>query len=200
MAHSMKEVINVDGKKVLVKNDIFTWSNLISFSRVLVTIPIIYLHYENNREVTLLVTLLIFYGAISDYLDGWVARLRNEVSELGKILDPVADKVMAFFLFFYTVWLGWIPLWFFVIGVVRDMFIMMGSGYIKSKRGKVAMSTMSGKISVNVLAVYWIAVFFFRDAATLHTILMIASLAFMIISFVHYFYRYKMILEGAEYN
>lgn len=200
MAHSMKEVINVDGKKVLVKNDIFTWSNLISFSRVLVTIPIIYLHYENNREVTLLVTLLIFYGAISDYLDGWVARLRNEVSELGKILDPVADKVMAFFLFFYTVWLGWIPLWFFVVGVIRDMLIMMGSGYIKSKRGKVAMSTMSGKISVNVLALYWIAVFFFREAATLHTILMIASLACMIISFVHYFYRYKMILEGAEYN
>ncbi|CAN5143309.1 CDP-alcohol phosphatidyltransferase family protein [soil metagenome] len=196
----MKEVINVDGKKVLVKNDIFTWSNLISFSRVLVTIPIIYLHYENNREVSLLVTLLILYGAFSDYLDGWVARLRDEVSELGKILDPVADKVMAFFLFFYTVWLGWIPLWFFVVGVIRDMFIMMGSGYIKSKRGKVAMSTMSGKISVNVLALYWISVFFFREAVTIHTILMLASLAMMIVSFVHYFYRYKMILEGADFN
>lgn len=196
----MKEVINVDGKKVLVRDDIFTWSNLISFSRVLVTIPIIYLHYENNREISLLVTLLIFYGALSDYLDGWVARLRNEISELGKILDPVADKMMAFSLFFYTVWLGWIPLWFFVVGVIRDLFIMLGSGYIKSKRGRVAMSTMSGKISVNVLALYWISVFFFREATSIHTILMMASLAMMIISFVHYFYRYKMILEGADFN
>ncbi len=196
----MKEVINVDGKKVLVRDDIFTWSNLISFSRVLVTIPIIYLHYENNREISLLVTLLIFYGALSDYLDGWVARLRNEISELGKILDPVADKVMAFFLFFYTVWLGWIPLWFFVVGVIRDLFIIMGSGYIKSKRGKVAMSTMTGKISVNVLALYWISVFFFREATSIHSILMMASLAMMIVSFVHYFYRYKMILEGADFN
>lgn len=196
----MKEVINVDGKKVLVRDDIFTWSNLISFSRVLVTIPIIYLHYENNREISLLVTLLIFYGAISDYLDGLVARLKNEVSELGKILDPVADKVMAFFLFFYTVWLGWIPLWFFIVGVKRDMLIMIGSAYIKSKRGKVAMSTMSGKISVSLLALYWISVFFFRGAATIHTILMLASLAMMIVSFVHYFYRYKMILEGADFN
>lgn len=196
----MNEVINVDGKKVLVRDDIFTWSNLISFSRVLVTIPIIYLHYENNREISLLVTLLIFYGALSDYLDGWVARLRNEISELGKILDPVADKVMAFFLFFYTVWLGWIPLWFFVVGVIRDLFIMLGSGYIKSKRGRVAMSTMSGKISVNVLALYWISVFFFQEATSIHAILMMASLAMMIISFVHYFYRYKMILEGADFN
>ena len=196
----MKEVINVDGKKVLVRNDIFTWSNLISLSRVLVTVPIIYLHYQNNKEMTTLIVILIMYGVISDYLDGLVARKRNEISELGKILDPVADKVMAFFLFFYTVWLGWIPFWFFIIGVIRDICIMTGSGYIKSRRGKVAMSTMSGKISVNVLALYWIAVFFFQQAATVHNVLMIASLIMMAISFVHYFYRYKMILEGAEFN
>jgi len=196
----MKEVINVDGKKVLVRDDIFTWSNLISFSRVLVTIPIIYLHYENQKEVNYLVTLLVAYGALSDYLDGLVARLRNEISELGKILDPVADKVMAFMLFFYTVMLGWIPLWFFLIGVVRDLLIMMGSAYIKKKRGRVAMSTMSGKISVNVLALYWISVFFFPDALIAHNFFMMASLVLMAFSFVDYFYRYKMILEGAEFN
>lgn len=196
----MKEVIHVDGKKVLVRHDIFTWSNLISFTRVLVTIPIIYVHYQNNKEVTQLVTLLIVYGAISDYLDGLVARLRNEISELGKMLDPIADKVMAFFLFFYTVWLGWIPLWFFLIGVVRDLLIMIGSWYIKKERGKVAMSTMSGKISVNVLGLYWMSEFFFPDAGNAHDILMICSLIIMAISFVDYFYRYKMILDGAEFN
>lgn len=196
----MKEVIHVDGKKVLVRNDIFTWSNLISFTRVLVTVPIIYIHYQNNKEVSQLVTILIIYGAISDYLDGLVARLRNEISELGKMLDPIADKVMAFLLFVYTVWLGWIPLWFFLIGVVRDLLIMLGSWYIKKERGKVAMSTMSGKISVNVLGMYWMSVFFFPDAGDAHVILMICSLIIMAISFVDYFYRYKMILDGAEFN
>lgn len=196
----MKEVINVDGKKVLVRNDIFTWSNLISLTRVLVTIPIIYVHYTNNQEINFLVTILIAYGVLSDYLDGLVARLRNEISELGKMLDPIADKMMAFMLFFYTVMLGWIPVWFFVIGVSRDLLIMLGSGYIKKKRGKVAMSTMSGKISVNVLAFYWISVFFYPGASEIHIILMMCSLVIMAISFVDYFYRYKMILEGAEFN
>ena len=196
----MKEVIHVDGKKVLVRNDIFTWSNLISLTRVLVSVPIIYIHYQNNKEVTQLVTILIIYGAISDYLDGLVARLRNEISELGKMLDPIADKVMAFLLFFYTVWLGWIPLWFFLIGVVRDLLIILGSWYIKKERGKVAMSTMSGKISVNVLGLYWMSVFFFPEAGDAHMILMISSLIIMAISFVDYFYRYKMILDGAEFN
>ena len=196
----MKEVIHVDGKKVLVRNDIFTWSNLISLTRVLVSVPIIYIHYQNNKEVTQLVTILIIYGAISDYLDGLVARLRNEISELGKMLDPIADKVMAFLLFFYTVWLGWIPLWFFLIGVVRDLLIMLGSWYIKKERGKVAMSTMSGKISVNVLGLYWMSVFFFPDAGNVHLILMISSLIMMGVSFIDYFHRYKLILDGAEFN
>lgn len=196
----MREVINVDGKKVLVRDDIFTWSNLISLTRVLVALPIIYLHYENQKEINYLILGLIFYGVISDYLDGLVARVRDEISELGKILDPVADKIMAFVLFFYTVWLGWIPLWFFAIGIARDVLIMMGSWYIKRERGKVAMSTMSGKVSVNVLALYWLSVFFFPDQASIHIVLMMASLVVMVISFIDYFYRYKLILEGAEYN
>lgn len=109
----MQETSNIDGKKVLVRDDIFTWSNLISFTRVIVVIPIIYLHIQNNYQVNTAIWALIIYGAISDYLDGLVARWRNEISELGKVLDPIADKLMAFFLFLYTVVLGWIPLWYF---------------------------------------------------------------------------------------
>lgn len=196
----MGEKSNIDGKKVIVKDDILTWSNFISLSRVLVVIPVIWIHSENEREVHALIWALIGYGIFSDYLDGLVARLRDEISELGKVLDPVADKLMAFFLFFYTVVIGWIPVWFFVVGVIRDLLIMAGSAQIKKRRGKVAMSIMSGKISVNVLAAYWIAVFFFRDAVVIHEWLMYLSLLVMIYSFVNYVIRYRQILGGAEFN
>ncbi len=196
----MREAANIDGKKLLVKDDIFTWSNLISLSRVLLVIPIIYLHMQNNYQVNTAIVLLIIYGVVSDFLDGFVARWRDEISELGKVLDPVADKLMAFFLFLYTVVIGWIPVWYFVIGVARDLLIMAGSGHIKRKRGKVAMSIMSGKISVNVMAIYWLAVFFLRDATELHYYLMLISVAFMIYSFFEYVVRYKRILEGADFN
>ncbi|TVQ01453.1 MAG: CDP-alcohol phosphatidyltransferase family protein [Balneolaceae bacterium] len=196
----MNEAANVDGKKVLVKDDIFTWSNLISFSRVLVVIPIIWLHIENDYTVNKLIIFLICYGVLSDYLDGLVARWFDEISELGKTLDPVADKLMAFFLFFYTVILGWIPLWYFVVGVIRDLLIMAGSAHIKKRRGKVAMSIMSGKVSVNIMAVYWLSVFFLRDMQTLHTVLMIISVLFMVYSFIDYVIRYRKIIEGADFN
>tara|TARA_R100001143_G_scaffold63560_1_gene71894 strand:- start:108 stop:698 length:591 start_codon:yes stop_codon:yes gene_type:complete len=196
----MREAINIDGKKLVVKNHIITWSNFISLTRVLVVVPVIYIHMNNDYEINYAIVLLIIYGVISDYLDGLVARWRNEISELGKVLDPIADKLMAFFLFLYTVMLGWIPVWYFALGVSRDLLIMTGSGYIKKKRGKVAMSIMSGKISVNIMAFYWISIFFFREATDVHFWLMIASVAFMIYSFINYVIRYKKIIDGAEFN
>lgn len=191
---------NIDGKKVLVRNYIFTWSNLISFTRVLVAAPVIYLHIENDYEVNAAIVALILYGGISDYFDGLVARWRNEISELGKMLDPIADKLMAFFLFLYTVLIGWIPIWYFFLGVTRDLMIMWGSARIKKKRGKVAMSIMSGKISVNGMALYWLSVFFFPEAAQVHTFLMILSVILMVYSFIEYTIRYNKIMAGAEFN
>lgn len=192
---------NIDGKKVLVTNEIFTWSNLISFSRVLVVAPIIFLHIQNDYEANTAIVILIIYGVISDYFDGLVARLRNERSELGKMLDPVADKLMAFFLFLYTVfYLQWIPVWYFILGVTRDLLIMWGSARIKKKRGKVAMSIMSGKISVNGMALYWLSVFFFPEATQIHLYLMILSILLMVYSFIEYTLRYRKIMAGAEFN
>src|SRR5690625_2324572 len=84
---------NIDGGRISVKNHIFTWSNLLSVSRLFIAFPIIYLHIRNDYNVNATITILILFGIFSDYLDGWVARKRNEVSELGKILDPVSDKM-----------------------------------------------------------------------------------------------------------
>jgi CDP-diacylglycerol--glycerol-3-phosphate 3-phosphatidyltransferase len=194
------KLTNIDGEKISVKDHVFTWPNFISLTRLLIVVPVIYLHMRNNFQVDFVITLLIVYGIFSDYLDGLVARTTDEVSELGKMLDPVADKLLAFFLFAYTVWLGWIPVWYFVIGVVRDLMIMAGSAYIKRIRGKVAMAVMSGKISVNIMGIYWVSVFFLRDATDLHTFLMIVSVFMMVFSFIHYLHRFNQIRKGADFN
>lgn len=196
----MPETFNIDQQKVDVKQDLFTWSNFISFTRILVAFPIIYLHYHNGQQITWVITALVIYGIFSDYLDGFVARKTNQISEWGKILDPVADKICAFVLFFYAVYIGLIPLWFFIIEIARDAFIMAGSLYIQQLRGKVAMAVMSGKISVNVLGLYWLAEFFYPGATAAHEMLMGASLALMIFSFFDYLHRFNLIRKGVEFN
>lgn len=196
----MAKPYNIDRKKLEVKQDLFTWSNAISASRILVALPIVYLHYTNGQQITWVITALVFYGIVSDYLDGFIARRNNEITEWGKILDPLADKVCAFILFLYVVYLGLIPLWFFLVEVIRDAVIMSGSLYIKKLRGKVAMAVMSGKISVNVLGLYWLSVFFYPQAEAVHLMLMGASLAVMIFSLFDYLHRFNEIRKGVEFN
>ncbi|MEP0006245.1 MAG: CDP-alcohol phosphatidyltransferase family protein [Balneola sp.] len=191
---------NIDGKAVQVSGRVFTLSNLISFSRFLVAIPVIYLHIQNDYQYDATIIVLILYAGISDYLDGLVARKTNTVSEVGKMIDPISDKLCAAALFIYTVWLGWVPLWFLILNVFRDSFIMIGSSFIKIKYGKVAMSILSGKIAVNVLALYWLAVFFFRDAEQVHNWLLYICTFIMIYSFFDYFNRYRKIMRGAKFN
>ena len=196
----MAETFNIDQQDVDVKKDLFTWSNFISFTRILIAVPVVYLHYTNGQQITWVITALVLYGIISDYLDGFVARLTNQVSEWGKILDPVADKICAFILFLYAVYIDIIPLWFFMIEIARDAVIMGGSLYIQQLRGKVAMAVMSGKISVNVLGLYWLSVFFYPDTIAAHQMLMGASLALMFFSFIDYLHRFNLIRQGVEFN
>ncbi len=149
---------------------------------------------------TWVVNAFIIYGIVSDYLDGLFARKMNEISELGKVLDPMADKVAAFLLFLYIVVIGEVPWLFFVFMVFRDACIMSGSLYIRKKRGKVPMSIMSGKITLNIIVLYWLSVFYFPQHIQAHIILMWISLAFMIYSFGDYFLRFYKILKGANFN
>ncbi len=74
---------------------IFTIPNILTLYRLLLA-PILYLSIsEGMRDVTLLVFIL---SGVSDLLDGFFARHMGQVSDLGKILDPVADKLTYFFI------------------------------------------------------------------------------------------------------
>ena len=196
----MEQTKNIDGKTVTVKQTLFTWSNLISVSRILIVVPVIYIHYQNGQQVNWVVTALIIYGFLSDYLDGFVARKLNEISEWGKVLDPIADKLAAFLLFVYTVYIDLIPLWFLIVEVARDALILCGSIYIQKTHGKVAMAVMSGKWSVNALAGYWMSAFFFPDLINVQYFFMGISLALMFLSLIDYFKRFVEIQKGAEFN
>jgi phosphatidylglycerophosphate synthase len=194
----MSHIDFVDKKKLIVSNKYITLANFFSVSRVLVAPFIIWEHMINGASV--MFTVLVAYAIISDYLDGWAARLNDEITEFGKIADPIADKLLAGILFIYAAWLGLIPLWFVWACVIRDLLILIGSIYIGKTRGKVAMSVMSGKIFVNFLAVYWLLVMFFPLKLGLITIVFISTSTLLLTSFIEYFVRFIRIVRGAEFN
>jgi len=195
-----KEPTFIDEKKVNVRKILLTWSNLISISRILATFPIIWLHQQMGQTAMPWITLLILYIIVSDYLDGLIARLTNQISEWGKMLDPIADKVAALILFLYVFSLGSIPTPFLIFAIIRDLFIMSGSALIRHRAGKVPMSVWSGKIAVNVLSAYWLVVFYRPEWVKLGDILLGATVSIMLYSFFDYFHRFYLILKGADFN
>ena len=98
--------------------------NLISFGRICVVPIIIWLIIQNSL---LLAFWLTVAAAISDALDGIVAKRFNCVTTLGAFLDPVADKTLLVSLFLVLGHEGYIAIWLVILVVFRDLLIVGGA-------------------------------------------------------------------------
>jgi CDP-diacylglycerol---glycerol-3-phosphate 3-phosphatidyltransferase len=107
------------------------------------------------------VGLLIFLTAVAtDFLDGWLARRRGEITTLGTLLDPIADKLLISAAFISLVELGLAPAWMVVVVIGRE-FAVSGLRAIASQRGiviaasgwgKAKMATQIAAVSLLILA------------------------------------------------
>lgn len=141
-------------------NKIYTKSNLISFVRLLLVAPTIYFisNIPEHDEYRFIVLSLFLLAYLSDLLDGYLARKYNEISELGKIIDPLADKVFVIAIVFQLFLSGEItPLYFWII-VSRDILILLGGVFVTYITGKVLPSNLLGKITVASIGMFLLVV------------------------------------------
>ncbi|MGI9621936.1 MAG: CDP-alcohol phosphatidyltransferase family protein, partial [Acidimicrobiales bacterium] len=100
------------------RSQVLTWPNLISLVR-LACIPLfVWLLLGEERRVAA-GALLAVLGA-TDWVDGYVARRFNQVSEVGKILDPTADRLMFLVAMIAMLIDGSVPIWFGILTLVRE--------------------------------------------------------------------------------
>jgi cardiolipin synthase (CMP-forming) len=98
--------------------------NLICLLRIALIWPTIDALYAGDYWTSL---LLVFICAVSDGLDGWLAKRFNWQSHLGKILDPLADKLLLVALFLAATWINLLPWWLTAVAVGRDVMIGFGA-------------------------------------------------------------------------
>ncbi len=140
-----------------MNNKVWTISNIISLIRILMSIPFgIAIYYDEKLLVGGLIVLMV----ISDYADGYLARKFNQISELGKILDPIGDKMAVAAAGIAMLLTSVLSTWY--IGVVfgRDLIILLGGLWAKGKLGYIIPSNKTGKIAVNILALQLILAFY----------------------------------------
>ncbi len=133
-------------------NRFFTISNLLSISRALLAIPFALVMLSDSPNATVWGIVILAVAALTDKFDGVLARKFNEVTEWGKILDPLADKIGMGIVAITLVMLKLVPLWFVIALVARDLLILAGGIYVKKKKGVVLQSNQLGKWTIGVIA------------------------------------------------
>ncbi|HXR19257.1 MAG TPA: CDP-alcohol phosphatidyltransferase family protein [Steroidobacteraceae bacterium] len=130
--------------------------NLICVLRIVLIWPIVVSLEQGAYPRTL---LLFFIAALSDGLDGFLAKRYHWTSELGKILDPLGDKLLLVAVFLVATWYGLIPRSLTIVAVARDVMIGLGALVYRIGWGPLHGRPMiSSKINTLVQLLYVLAV------------------------------------------
>ena len=126
-------------------------SNLLSLFRLILAVPI---SIALMLEHPFIAFILGIFAFISDYLDGYYARKLNQVTEIGKIIDPLADKIVVISVVLVLFLQEKFPLSVGIAIIIRDILILLGGILLKKKLGYVLPSNFAGKLTVTIIAVY----------------------------------------------
>ena len=169
-------------------NKILTISNFITFLRMFSGIPLIlFLERMNiSNEYFYYSIYVVLFIVISDVLDGYIARKTNTVSSLGKILDPVADKICLMCVLVYLIDIYHIPfLVFFILLSIRDVVLISYTVYLILYRNIVTQANNWGKFFI-FITMLMIVFHLYNLNSFIATILYMASISLLIISMVVY--------------
>ena len=108
----------------------------------LIFIPCIMVSMFNNSWLA--ATIFFVLASVTDVIDGMLARSRNEVSWLGTILDPIADKLMLTVVYIGLVYGEFIPvplpLWFLILVIVNEVVLISGAAYFSLFKQQIPIS------------------------------------------------------------
>jgi CDP-diacylglycerol--glycerol-3-phosphate 3-phosphatidyltransferase len=181
--------------------DLFKISNLLSIFRLLLAIPFwILLDNFDNQSIRYFAAGLCLFAAFTDILDGYFARKLNQVTELGKIVDPLADKVVIGVIILKLFLIGEVSLFLFLLIIGRDVLILIGGLFIAKKIGWVIPSNIIGKITVISISLLLLLIIIGIDRSEIvFELFYHSSIALIFISLIMYsFNAYKKIKNVNE--
>ena len=121
------------------------WANRITLSRLGLTVVFV-LALNSSWQYARTTALVIFLIAgLTDFVDGEIARRYGNVTNFGKLMDPLVDKIMTMSAFVCLVSLGSIPAWAVIVILSRE-FLITGLRLIAAVRGKVLAAERLGKL------------------------------------------------------
>ena len=136
------------------KENLFNIPNCLCFFRILLIPVFLYVYFKSEYEYHYVIAALVLVlSGLSDFFDGFIARKYDMVTEFGKLIDPIADKLTQFTVAFVLVYTySWMWLLLLII-VLKDGMLALGGLYLYEKGAKVQGASWWGKISTAIFDV-----------------------------------------------
>jgi len=142
-------------------------ANKLTLSRIVLTVFFMVFLFSRGLIFNVLALVTFAVATWTDFLDGYFAKRRNQTSDFGKFMDPIADKVLTISAFLAFVEMKLVPAWIVLIIVLRE-FIITGLRLIALAKGEVLEAEMAGKHkTVSQMVSIYVILFFivFKQAS-----------------------------------
>jgi CDP-diacylglycerol--glycerol-3-phosphate 3-phosphatidyltransferase len=170
-------------------------ANKLTMLRVIM-IPLFLVALYLQFSAHMLVALGIFIlASVTDFVDGYVARHYNQITDFGKFMDPLADKLLVTSAMLWFVEVGQMPAWALLIVIARE-FAVSGLRMVAAPKGLVIAAAWSGKIKTASTMVC-ICLMLLPIPAVLNLICVAVILVTTVWSGVEYFVKNRKVFDGA---
>ena len=184
-------------KKIIKKNEIFTIPNILSMFRLILIPVIVWLYYVDENHYGMLGVIAL--SGLTDVVDGKIARKFNMVSDLGKILDPIADKFTQGIIFICLASTYNLLYWLVGIFAIKELVSAL-VGYTSIRKADEVHSAMwHGKLNTVFLYSLICTLLLFPNISnTLANILILCCGCFMVVSFTLYLRFFVKVIKKAN--
>lgn len=135
-------------KKGKIKMKLKYIPNILSCIRIALVGVFIYLFFFDYPRNIVWALLTFLLAGATDVVDGYLARKYNWITDVGKILDPFADKLMQCTVLICMLVKKLLPVWLVVPFILKEVVILVGGMFVSKKISKVVVSNIFGKMTV----------------------------------------------------
>jgi CDP-diacylglycerol--glycerol-3-phosphate 3-phosphatidyltransferase len=170
--------------------------NFLTVVRILL-VPVLVVALLGETGNDLLAAIVFAAASVTDALDGYLARSRNAITSFGKLMDPIADKLLVVAALFALVSLGRLEAWIAMVIVTRELAVTI-TRMVATAQGVIIPAAGWGKVKtmVQVAAIFFLIAF---DPTPLWVDLLVyAAVAVTVISGVDYFFGLRRMLREAD--
>jgi len=169
--------------------------NILSIIRILM-VGVLIMFFRLNMRVAAFITFIA--ASATDVLDGYIARKYNLITPLGKLLDPLADKLMLTTVLACMYFVKILPLWIVIIIFIKEFVQILGGFLLFHRKDTVVQSNIFGKLTTVFFAVSVVLLFLHEYVAPFDEYALIFTVGFAVLSLVQYFVKYIKAIKAQE--